>query len=217
MSPNSREIAELVKRIREAIREELNVSSRGLPFRVWDVAQVGAVLHMGLEPEGRHSIRDESLEEGRMAWEGDRTGSAEVISVLPSLPVVNACLTTGQPPREGSLVYVNPPRYLEALLALWEENTTSADIARWIFDLGENRIAWTHEVPWSVYSGLRPAQQRSFSLVQWKTSFLWGPARDRKDAYPWPAAGVVPRPSCRRSGFIALIHERRRGLGHSCR
>jgi len=175
MTVNSHEITGLVTRIRTAIRDELNVSSRGLPFRVWDVTQVGAVLHMTLEPEGRHSILDESLEEGRMAWEGERSGSAEVISVLPSLSVVNACLTTGRTPREGSLVYVNPPRYLEALLALWEEDSTSAEIARWIFDLGENSIAWNKEVPCSVYCGLRPAQQRSFGLVRWKTSFLWGP------------------------------------------
>jgi Superfamily I DNA and RNA helicases and helicase subunits len=169
------EITDLVTRIRAAIREELNVSSRGLPFRAWDISRAGAVLHMTLTPEGRNSVLDETLEEGRIGWEGETTGSAEVISVLPALSVVNACLTTGQPPKEGSLVYVNPPRYLEALLSLWEDGTRAAEIAQWIFDLGNNRIVWDKKVPFSVFNGLRPAQERSFSLVRWKTSFLWGP------------------------------------------
>ena len=169
------EINDLAARIRAAIREELNASSRGMPFRAWDISRAGAVLHMILTPEGRHSILDETLEEGRMGWEAETTGSAEMISVLPALSVVNACLTTGQPPKEGSLVYVNPPRYLEPLLSLWEDGTRAAEIVQWLFDLGGNRIIWDKEVPCSVFSRLRPAQERSFSLVRWKTSFLWGP------------------------------------------
>jgi DNA replication ATP-dependent helicase Dna2 len=169
------EINDLAARIRAAIRDELNASSRGMPFRAWDINRAGAVLHMVLTPEGKLSILDETLEEGRMSWEADTTGSAEVISVLPAVSVINACLTTGQPPREGSLVYVNPPRYLEALLSLWEDGKRAAEIARWIFDLGGNRITWDEEVPFSVFNSLRPAQERSFSLVKWKTSFLWGP------------------------------------------
>jgi len=169
------EISDLATRIRAAIREELNASSRGMPFRAWDINRAGAVLHMTLTPEGRHSILDETLEEGRMGWESDTSGSAEVISVLPALSVINACLTTGQPPKEGSLVYLNPPRYLEALLSLWEDGTRASEFVQWVFDLGGNRITWEKEVPCSAFNGLRPAQERSFSLVRWKTSFLWGP------------------------------------------
>src|SRR5262249_45477533 len=134
------EVEELATRIREAIREELRVSSRGLPFRAWDVTQREGHLHMVLEPEGKQSILDESLEEGRMAWEGESPGSAEVISVLPAVSVTNAYLTTGRPPHNGSLVYINPPRYLEALLALWEQPQLAAKFATWYFGLGENRV-----------------------------------------------------------------------------
>ena len=168
-------LTDLVARIGAAIREELKVSSRGMPFRAWDISRAGAVLHMTLTPEGRNSILDETLEEGRMGWESDTTGSAEVISVLPAISVINACLTTGQAPKEGSLVYVNPPRYLETLLSLWEDGTSAPEFGRWIFALGDNRITWQGNVPFSVFKNLRPAQERSFSLVQWQTSFLWGP------------------------------------------
>src|SRR5437870_3878775 len=89
------EISDLATRIRAAIREELTASSRGMPFRAWDINRAGAILHMTLTPEGRHSTLDETLEEGRMGWEAETTGSAEVVSVLPALSVINACLTTG--------------------------------------------------------------------------------------------------------------------------
>ena len=169
------EITNLAGTIRAAIREELNASSRGMPFRAWDISRAGAVLHVTLTPEGKNSILDETLEEGRLSWESDTSGSAELISVLPAISVVNACLTTGQPPREGSLVYLNPPRYLEALLTVWEDNTRAAEIVQWIFGLGDNQIVWDKDIPSSVFKGLRPAQEQSFNLAKWKTSFLWGP------------------------------------------
>jgi hypothetical protein len=71
-------LTDLVAQKRAAIREELNVSSSGMPFRAWDISRAGAVLHMTLTPESRNSILDETLEEGRMGWESDTTGSAEV-------------------------------------------------------------------------------------------------------------------------------------------
>ena len=92
------DITDLVTRIRAAIREELIASSRGLPFRAWDISRRGALLYMTLTPEGRNSILDETMEEGQIGWEAETTGSAEVISVLPALSVINARLTTGQPP-----------------------------------------------------------------------------------------------------------------------
>ena len=42
-------LTDLVARIRAAIREELNVSSRGMPLRAWDISRAGAVLHMTLD------------------------------------------------------------------------------------------------------------------------------------------------------------------------
>lgn len=167
------EVKDLAARIRGAISEELKVSARGIPFRAWDVSRAGAVIHMSLTPEGRNSILDETLEEGRIGWEAETSGSAEVISVLPAISAINVCLTAGRAPKEGSLVYVNPPRYLEALLRLWENDERAAEFARWIY--GENPIAWDHEVRATAFAGLRPAQQRAFNLVRRKASFLWGP------------------------------------------
>jgi hypothetical protein len=169
------ELVDLARRIRSAIRDELTVSARGIPFRAWDISRAGALLHMTLTPEGRNSILDETLEEGRLGWEAGTLGSAEVVSVIPAVSAINACLTSGQPPEEGSRVYLNPPRYLEALLSLWEDEACAVEIARWIFNLGSNDVVWDKEVPCRAFNGLRPAQQRSFDLVKWKVAFLWGP------------------------------------------
>lgn len=170
------EIEDLSKKIAQAIREELEATSRGLPFRAWDVVRREGHLYMILEPEGRQSILDESLEEGRMSWEGNAPGSAEVISVLPSTSVVNACLTSGRPPQNGAVVFFNPPRYLETLLALWEKpEHLSHNFVSWYFQLGNNNITGPPKVPSDQFSSLRPAQRASFDLIRWSTSFLWGP------------------------------------------
>ena len=165
----------LAARISEAIRQELKMSSRGLPFRVWDISREQGLLHMSLEPEGKRSILDESLEEGQMAWEEEDTGSAEVISVLPAASIVNAYLKSGRPPKEGSLVYINPPQYLRALLALWEQDALAASFVNWFYELNKNRVIWDKAVPCGQFPTLRPAQHESFGLIRWRTSFLWGP------------------------------------------
>src|SRR5581483_8162545 len=110
-----------------------------------------------------------------MGWEGESFGSAEVISVIPAASAIHAMFNIGSTSQRRLLVYLNPPRYLEALLLLWEDEARAVEIARWIFNLGGNDVIWDKEVPCRVFNGLRPAQQRSFDLVKWKVGFLWGP------------------------------------------
>jgi hypothetical protein len=56
MTVRQGELAEQAARVREAIREELRVSSRGLPFRAWDIIHQGGLLHMTLESDGKRWI-----------------------------------------------------------------------------------------------------------------------------------------------------------------
>src|ERR1700679_1513805 len=98
MIARASEIEELAARLREAVREELRVAARGLPFRAWDVSRSEGHLYMSLEREGRISILDESQEEVRLAWDGQGPGSAEIISIIPAVSVVKAFLTSGRPP-----------------------------------------------------------------------------------------------------------------------
>ncbi len=168
------DLDELASRVREAIRIELKISSQGLPFRVWDISGRG-YLYLVLESEGKQSILDESMEEGKISWLGNTPGSAEIVSVLPLVSTVTVALTNGRPPVPGTLVYVHPPRYIEALLKIWEQSELARKLATWHYQLVENRITWSNHLPHSQFGTLRCRQRESFDLVRWKTSFLWGP------------------------------------------
>jgi DNA replication ATP-dependent helicase Dna2 len=175
MSPPQFQLTELADRIRTAVTEELRVASAGLPFRVVEILKYGGILTLELEPQDFRSSLDESMDEGRLGWNGVTNGSADIISVLPQLSYVNAVLTSGRPPLKGGTVFINPARFLAPLVDLWERPTIADGATRWYFQLGENshhpEVVPTH----SHVKGLRPAQEAAFGLVGWDVSFLWGP------------------------------------------
>ena len=168
-------LTELAERIRSAVAEELKVASAGLPFRVSEIIKQGGILTLELEPQDLRSSLDESMEDGRLGWKGETSGSADIISVLPDISYVNAVITSGRPPAKGEIVFINPARFLEPLAMLWDRKEVSERATRWYFQLEENShnpdVVPTH----SRVKGLRPAQEAAFQLVGWDVSYLWGP------------------------------------------
>jgi len=97
MAVHQQSLSDLADRIRSAITEELKVSSAGLPFRVTDIIRQGGILTLELEPQDLRRSLDETMEDGRLGWKGESSGSAEIISVLPDISYVNAVMTSGRP------------------------------------------------------------------------------------------------------------------------
>lgn len=120
-------VAEPAASVRKAIPAELKASSQGLPFRVADIHRKHGLLAISLEPDDRRSVPDESMEDGRPAWEDEPFGAAGIISVLPA---------------RGARVYVNPPRYPQPLLTLWEQE-----------EMAENSSPVTSASPTAPLSG----------------------------------------------------------------
>ncbi len=168
-------VAPITSTVRSAISAELRVSAAGIPFKASTVIVNGGMLTVELEPINPRSSLDESMEEGRLGWKGDTEGWAEIVSVLPSLSCIHAYFTSGRPPARGEIIFVNPPRFLEPLLKIWEGRATDANVVRWFQKIKENKFDAALAVTPRNIHGLRPAQLAAFSLPGWEISFLWGP------------------------------------------
>jgi DNA replication ATP-dependent helicase Dna2 len=168
-------LSELSDKIRSAIAEELKVSSAGRPFKVTNILKQGGVLRLEVEPLDLRCGLDESMEDGRLGWNGETSGSADVISVLPDISYVNALMTSGRSPRKGSIVFINPAPFLEPLVKLWDRRQVAEGATRRYFELEADshnpQLVPSH----SRVSTLRPAQVAAIQLVGWNTSYLWGP------------------------------------------
>ena len=84
----------------------------GIAFKASSVFVNGGMLTLELEPLNLRTSLDEGMEDGRLHWKENSEGWAEVVSVLPGLSCIHAFLTTGNAPRRGDVIYVNPPRFL---------------------------------------------------------------------------------------------------------
>jgi hypothetical protein len=162
-------------RILSAITEELKTSAAGIPFAVVHKIKVGGILTLELLPQNLRSSLDETMEDGRLGWVGEASGSADIISVLPDLSVVNAFMTSGRPPLEGQIVFINPVRYLEALKKVWEQSDFAEKAERWYYNLANNYFQPDLVPNDTDFPKLRPRQRDAFQLLGWNIGFLWGP------------------------------------------
>ena len=150
------------------------MSAKGIAFKASTVFVNGGMITLELEPVNPRTSLDEGMEDGRLHWKGHSEGWAEIVSVLPGLSCIHAYLTGGNAPVRGDIIYVNPPRFLEPLLQIWQRPVADSTVAQWFHKLKNNQFVSSLAVKPNV-NGLRPAQQAAFALPGWDISFLWGP------------------------------------------
>ncbi len=158
------------------IEAELRASSQCEEFIVDRTQEEGSVWKVFLRLAEGSGRLDESLESATAWWAEPGKGSADVLSVVPEEEQLNLRFVTAPLPPAGKTIRVYPPRYLEKLLALWENGA-----------FADRCLAWWHRFPQAnrydssvqphpqSFRWLRPAQQKAFRLPGWNTSYLWGP------------------------------------------
>jgi DNA replication ATP-dependent helicase Dna2 len=165
-----------VSDVRDGIRAELRLTSESEDFVVQRVATDGCVHKVFLNLDEGDGRLDESLEGALAWWPGPPNGAADVLAVLPEQEQVNLRYATAPPPHRSGRIKVYPPRYLQTLLAVWEREAQGERFLEWwrCLHAGNARdsdvLLNSRPFPW-----LRSGQRQAFDLLQWKTSFLWGP------------------------------------------
>jgi hypothetical protein len=162
--------------IESAIETELEYSSKGLPFRISGVEREGRVWKISVTPAGAKASLDESLEDARAWWPGKPNGSSTVLSVIPEQEQINLVSVSGGFPLPDGNLMLYPARYLEPLLALWQDEAVATSALHWLSTFAaENKQAEARPPESNWFPELRPRQAQAFSLAGWRTGFLWGP------------------------------------------
>lgn len=165
--------------ILSAIRDELSRSSRYIDFTVdqrWRDGNLWSIF-VDLSVDNAKGL-DESYE-GSVAWwlAEPRNGAADVLSVIPENQQINLRFATTNPPDNGGVLRLYPPRYLEALLEVWTSNANAEQSSVWLEGIRSQNVYDHGSVPplGSFSSVVRKNQAQAFDLMGWKAGFLWGP------------------------------------------
>ncbi len=160
------------------IDSELSESSKYLDFVVRKSIREQDIWKIFVDmPLGRQRGLDESYEGAIAWWGGPPKGAADVLSVVPDEQQINLRFATVEPPEEGGMIRIYPPRYLESLLAYWQSEYRADQSLRWLETMLNNNQFDRHQTPRPQYliQKLRAAQTEAYSLAGWDAGYLWGP------------------------------------------
>lgn len=164
-----------IAEVQRAAEFELEHAARHHDFEVEERKKLSDIWSLTVQSVGGAGL-DESLEGSRAWWSGDPPGGADVLSVLPERDEINLRFATRTPPAKGHLLRLYPPRYLEALLAIWNDWDWALKARDWFRQIqNANRRTPGGALSTEAYPWLRARQREAFAAIEWEASFLWGP------------------------------------------
>lgn len=160
-----------------AIGLELDKSSRTIPLHITRQQREGDIWKVFVDTENSMHGLDETMEDSVAWWPGPPKGAADVLSVLPEEQQINLRFATTAPPGAGNTLFLYPPRYLEALQAVWSDQTWTNQCLAWLDSIHSANDYERSNVPHTgIFSPtLRAKQAQAFELLGFKVAFLWGP------------------------------------------
>ena len=168
------------------IQDGLSAESDDLPsslsFRVVSAKRIDDIWQIELDPESasadngkRNIVLDEALEGARAWWAGPPKGKADVLAVMPE----EACLLLSQadqpPPRAGGWIKLYVQDYLQALREIWRRSDWAQRSIDCQSVLTKVQLLDPLSIRPDKFPKLRSAQRAAFDLLNYQTSFLWGP------------------------------------------
>lgn len=168
--------------IRSAIRQELEATPEYYDFKVVRSEREGALWRVTIQPEavftdgGRANVvLDDSFESANAWWAVPAKGSAKVLTVIPEDDQIVLKDVTARPPDPGGFLRLYPPRYLQALAACWADRSWAASAFECLGNLAHPDAVEANPLSGHAFQWLRRAQRRALKLVNYSSSFLFGP------------------------------------------
>ncbi|MBK8754665.1 MAG: DUF1566 domain-containing protein [Candidatus Competibacteraceae bacterium] len=172
-----------IRDIQEAIRAELEETPRYYDFRVQSAQKDGELWRIVIDPSAVFSegsrvnvVLDDFFEGAAAWWAGPPKGTGDVLAVIAEDEQLILRYATAPPPKVSGLLRLYPPRYLDALLALWNHPQRAKVAYETHVKIRQPRVQpeitplATQAFPW-----LRERQAAAFALHTFTDSFLWGP------------------------------------------
>lgn len=168
--------------IEKAIKAEIDATPGHYDFKIRRIEADGNLWKVFVDTtyiyseDGKaHVVLDDAFEGADAWWAGPPKGAGDVLSVVPEEDQINIRFVTARPPDKGGMIRLYPPRYLDALYALWMDKAWRTISYKLLSEVScptrlSDKTLSVEKFPW-----LRERQSQSFRLVRFADSFLWGP------------------------------------------
>lgn len=168
--------------IRSAIRQELEATPEYYDFKVVRSEREGALWRVTIQPEAvftdgvrANVVLDDSFESANAWWAVPAKGSAKVLTVIPEDDQIVLKDVIARSPDPGGFLRLYPPRYLQALAGCWVDRSWAASAFECLSDLAHPADVEANPLSGHAFQWLRRAQRRALKLVNYSSSFLFGP------------------------------------------
>lgn len=168
--------------IRSAIRQELEATPEYYDFKVVRSEREGALWRVTIQPEAvftdgvrANVVLDDSFESANAWWAVPAKGSAKVLTVVPEDDQIVLKDVIARPPDPGGFLRLYPPRYLQALAGCWADRSWAASAFECLGNLAHPDAVEANPLSGHAFQWLRRAQRRALKLVNYSSSFLFGP------------------------------------------
>lgn len=168
------------------IQDGLSVESEELPsslsFKVVAVKRIDDVWRVEVDPGSavadngkRNIVLDEALEGARAWWAGPPKGKADVLAVLPEEASLFLSQADQPPPRSGQWIKIYIQDYLHVLREIWRRSDWAKTAIGCQSQLSKIQLSAPLSILPDRFPKLRAAQTAAFKLLNYQSSFLWGP------------------------------------------
>lgn len=174
--------------VRAALAAELAATPEYYDFKVLRSERDGALWRVTLAPgyvfaEGQRpghasaqALLDDSLDGASAWWGAPVKGGASVLAVVPEDDALVLQHASCEPPGPDHLIRLYPPRFLEAVVAAWDDPAWAERAWAGLAGLANPApIDAAPRLTGAPFRWLRPAQRAALALVQRRSGFLWGP------------------------------------------
>ena len=192
--------------VQDGLRAESQDLPESLSFKVTGSRRIDDVWHVVLEPESaiadngkRNIVLDEALEGSRAWWPGPPKGKAEVLAVIPEESALLLSHASANPPPNGHWIRIYTQDYLSILRDIWQRSDWSRKAIAYQQVLSNINRLEPLDIEPALFPRLRLAQRSAFGLLDFETSFLWGPPGTGKTTTlgALMASCVVQKPNLR--------------------
>ncbi|OYX29921.1 MAG: hypothetical protein B7Z03_07695 [Hydrogenophilales bacterium 32-62-9] len=171
-----------VSDVQEGLRAESQDLPDSLSFKVTASRRIDDAWHVELDPETatadngkRNIVLDEALEGARAWWSGPPKGKADVMAVIPEESALLLSSATSTPPSNGHWIRIYTQDYLSILRDIWQRTDWSTRAISYQEVLSRVSPLEPIGISPALFPHLRSAQRKAFDLLDYETSFLWGP------------------------------------------
>lgn len=166
--------------IRSAIRAEIDATPSCFIFKVLKVlpTRAGWILDVQARPAHGGStpiVLDESFCNASAWWARPTKGSARVQRVIPNESQIYLSNVNGVVPNEKQEIRLYPTNYLKPLDKCWSDDDWGEKAFACLKDLASPMPMSSALLSGDGFVHLRPAQLSALTLVNYSSSFLWGP------------------------------------------